>query len=405
MFKELKVIKLIVFAGLLFVILSKIDFSDNIIKELYTDKHSYYADDTIKVYSSTPFNFSFSRNISINDISGKKVSSTNIDLNNQNVDSNPLEDGLGFEKFINYQFSNNIKSGIYLIEDKYPIIIKSKHIVEITVVYPYANNNLYQAYNDLSVFSLNSKKSSLNRTAPIDVYSEGLIPFFNFLNSTYKVNFITDLDLEDINNFKNSKVLILYGKSTCWTPKMKDSFNTYVAQKGNVLLMSSYTLNNVCWYNKKDNQIIMYDDSSNAMKSWNNPPEKSIGVSYVNGGYSTDSSYQLVNSGHPILKGVANEFINIKANLYCSPPIKWYDDLPRIDIDSLGFYKGDIIAYGKATYLEDSKGIKGIFVLQPDSTSGKIVSLGTEDWCLKENIGENENLQKITKNSIEYLLK
>ena len=66
--------------------------------------------------------------------------------------------------------------------------------------------------------------------------------------------------------------------------------------------------------------------------------------------------------------------------------------------------KGEIIAYNTSSYHDEDKGIKGIFVLQPDSISGKVVSLGTEDWFLLEN-AKNEQLMSILHNTIDYLLK
>lgn len=408
MFKELKVIKLIVFVGLLVAIISKIDSSDSIISDFYTNGFSYYPDENIKLFTSANSFFSLSRSISITDVSGKEISSIDIELRQQSANSNPLEKGLGYNNYIDYKFPLDIKSGIYLVENRYPIIVKSKQHAEITIIYPFANNILYRSYNGESVFRLKPKNASLRRTAPIDDYSSGLRPLFSFLDSTYFVNYITDLDLEDIDNYKESKVLILYGKLTCWTPKMKETLKTYISNGGNVLLMSSYTINNVCWYDQDNSRLILYSDSSKAMQNWmtynGEAPEKTIGVSYPNGGYSNDSNYYLVNDGHPILKGVIAKSLKIKADLYSSPPIKWYDDLPRVDLDSLGFYKGDIIAYGEASR-KGKKGIKGIFMLQPDSTSGKIVSLGTEDWCVKENYQENESIQRITKNAVKYLLK
>ena len=413
MFKELKVIKLIVFVGLLVAIISKVDSSKNVINELYTDDVSYYSDKLIKIYTSTNSFFSISRTVLITDISGKEISTVKINLKKEIDNLNALQEGLGYKNYIEYKFKKDIKSGIYLIEDKYPIIIKSKQKAEITVVYPFANNVLYYSYHDQNsngqnVFSLNIKHASLGRTAELDKYSKGLNSFFDYLNDNYNVNYISDLDLEDFNNYKDSKALIMYGKLSCWTPDMKESFNNYITHGGNVLLMTTNMLNNICWYNKNDKNVTMYSDSVSAMQSWygynGTSLDKLIGVAYSNGGYSKTSTYKLAYENHPLLKDLESETITLQANLYSSPPVKWYDDLPRVDLDSMGFYKAEIIAYGDASYQENQKGIKGIFVLQADTNSGKIVSLGTEDWCLKENYEKNKSIQIVTKNAVKYLL-
>jgi hypothetical protein len=409
MFKELKVIKLIVFVGLLVMILSKLDVKDGFITNLYTDNISYFSNQAIKIHSSSNSFFSLEREIPLTDIMGNEVTTLNIKLTSQTENEKPLRNGLGYKKYLEYMFPENTKSGIYLIDKKYPVIIKSKKPSDITVVYPYGNNVLYESYNNKNVFSLKEKKASLNRTSQIDVYSLGLKSLFNSLNDLGSVNYITDLDIENLVNFDQSKILILYGKSSCWTPKMKSSLTTYISNGGNVLMMSTYGLNNVCWYKRESNTITMYNDTSASMISWLNyngaHPEKSVGISYTNGGYSDNSFYYISDKTHPILKGVDQDTLNLKANLYSSPPVKWVNNSPKIDLASLNFYSGEILAYEKASFKENDNGIKGIFVLQPDSNSGKIISLGTEDWCLKENYEENKSIQMITENAIKFLLK
>ncbi len=410
MFKELKLIKLLVFGGLLFAIILKMDLPDLLLKELFTDKPSYYPGEVVKVYTSTDFFISYSDNMEITDCAGKVVDTFKAQIKNQlSTSKNVLSEGLNFKTFVEYKIPDKLKSGIYLINNKFPLIIKSKEKYTITVVYPFINNVFYQSVEDKTVFSENNKYASLLRTTPFDKYSEGLKSLFVGLENSSSVNYISDIDLEKISNFESSKLLIIYGKSTCWTPKMRSSVDDYIKNGGNILLMTTYACNNICWYNPYLKNITMYDSVSTKMCSWPNYDSLNykniLGVSYLNGGYSTAIHYKIANSTHPILAKISGNEIKFNADLYSSPPIIWYDDLPRIDLTSLGFYKGDLIAYNTASYRKEDKGIKGIFVLQPDSTSGKIVSLGSEDWCIKENFEGKIELQLITQNAIDYLLK
>lgn len=410
MFKELKLIKLLVFVGLLLAIILNMNFSNLLIKEVYTDKPSYYSGEVVKVYTSTDFIMPYSHEMEITDCSDSVVGMFEAEITNQKSNNDSLfSNGLSFEKFIEYQLPNNLKSGVYFINKQYPLIVKAKEKYEITIVYPFANNVLYQPFENKTVFSENIENASLLRTVPMDKYSEGLKKLFVDLNANYSVNYVADIDLEMGSNFDSSSLLIIYGKSSCWTPKMKNSMENYIKTGGNVLLITSYTLNNICWYNSEQQKITMFNPDSIAMSSWQNYDtvnyKNIIGVSYTNGGYSVENHYKIADSKHTILNGIADDKIKFNADLYNSPPIKWYDDLPEIDLEALGFYKGEIIAYHNAAYHKNDKGIKGIFVLQPDSTSGKIVSLGTEDWCIKENYQDKKELQIITKNAIEYLLK
>jgi hypothetical protein len=407
MFKELKLIKLLVFTGLLFAIISKMDFNDFLVSELYTDKTSYYPGETVRIYASTNFLTTYSTEIEITDFNKEIVSNFSAKIKNQPLSSkNMLSEGLAFKDYVEYKIPDNFQSGIYSINGKFPLVVKLKTKPTITIVYPYANNVLYHGMNLKTVFSENLKVASLLRTTPIDKYTEGLGSFFEGLKANYKTNFISDVDLE---NKIDGNLVIIYGKSTCWSPKMKSSLESYLKKGGNVLLITSYTLNNICWYDSKQQEIKMFDSTSNAMKSWQNYDtinyKNIIGFSYLNGGYSATDNYQVANKKHPILAGIERDEIKFNANLFNSPPIIWDDNLPRIDLNSLGFYAGEIIAYNTASHNNGDKDIKGIFVLQPNSSSGKIVSLGTEDWCLEDNIGKNKQLQVITKNAVDYLLK
>mgnify|MGYP003649687167 CR=1 FL=1 len=405
MFKELKLIKLLVFTGLLFAIISKMDFNDFLVSELYTDKTSYYPGEIVRIYASTNFLTTYSTEIEITDFNKEIVSNFSTKIKNQPLSSkNMLSEGLALKDYVEYKIPDNFQSGVYLINGRFPLVVKLKTKPDITIVYPYANNVLYHSMNLKTVFSENLKMASLLRTTPIDKYTEGMGSFFEELKANYKTNFISDVDLE---NKIDTRLVIIYGKSSCWTPKMKSSLESFIEKGGNVLLITSYTLNNICWYDSEQQEIRMYEDSSIAMKSWYNYDSLNyynpVGVSYTFGGYSLIDDYNVLDKKHPILKGINDSVIQFNGGLYSSPKVIWEGEYPSIK--SIDLYKAEIVAYNRAAYHEDDEGIKGIFVLQRDSSSGKIVSLGTEDWCLKENFAANSNIQLITRNAVSYLLR
>ncbi len=409
MFKELRLVKLSVFIVLFAIACLGLNYNYLVISQLYFNKPSYYVGDSVTVFSSTKVKLPLKVNLNITDIDKNKVENVAINVKNQLYKKEEtLAKGFNFTPSAKVEISKNFKSGVYLINNKYPFVVKSSTTKKIIVVYPYMNNLLYTSENLTNVFSAKLPQTSLNRTAKIDDYSKGILPFFKSLN--YDFGYITDLDLEDSTSFFDSKLLIIYGKSTCWTLKMQQNFTTYLKNGGNVLFITSYVMNDAVSYHKNTNSIMLFNENKGekAIQSWttkyNISQEKHVGISYVNAGYADDKFYINANENYPVLKGLDRDTIEIDANLFASPPVKWYDDLPRINLDAIGFYRSEIIAYSKATYHERDNGIKGIFVLQPDSTSGKIVSLGTEDWCLAKNIGNNKQLQAITKNAINYLI-
>lgn len=387
----------------------KIEFNTVSISNLYVDQPSYYAGETANIYFSTNDYFPFNKTIFIDDIIGNHVDSFQATVEKQStLTKNVLRDGLGYKNVYKYKIASDMRPGIYLINNLIPLIIKSKKKAEVTVVYPYANNTLYQEYENQTVFSLELEKSSLLRQVPIGRYSDGLRGLFNYLDKNYQVNYITDLDLEDSTNIEQTDLLIIYGKSPFWTPRMRSSFQSYLNKGGDVLLMSSYVLNNVFWYNKDDYELTLRESESIAMKSWksydNSPPEDLIGLAYEYGGYITDeleNYYKVIRKEHPILKGINDSLIFIKGDLFQGVSIL----KERALNDSLNFFRFETLAYTNSHYQNNLNNLVGIFILQPKSTSGKILSLGTEDWCLKDNYEGNEQLQTITKNAVNYLLK
>jgi len=406
MFKELKVIKLLIVVSLLAGIIFKMDFSDLAIQELYTDQLSYHKGDTVKIFCSSESAFPLNLNMDLTDVTGKLMTTFDLHITKQKAHStNTLRDGLGYENYTEFIIPTQFKSGIYLIDNKYPLIVKSKEKAVITVVFPFMNNILYQPVNYTNVFSNNTPFASFNRTCNIDSYTQGMADFFSLLNSNYQVNYITDIEIENNNSYKSSDLLIIYGKSTCWTPEMKTGLEQYIKEGGNLLTIASYIANNICWQ-YKNNQITLVD-SSNTVSSWqqynSTMPLSLIGASYSYSGYSDDKKYKIKNINHPLFKGINQHEIDIDAHLFVAPPVQWHNNTPSIKLALMNYYDGEVLAYSNANY-NNFKGSKGIFMLQPDSISGKTISLGSEDWCLSKNIGEKEQLQTITKNAIDLLL-
>ena len=85
-----------------------------------------------------------------------------------------------------------------------------------------------------------------------------------------------------------------------------------------------------------------------------------------------------------------------------SLPTIWDNKKPIIDTLKMKVHHAEILAYNKASY-NNNKGVRGIFIFQPTKTSGKIMSLVSEDWCLEKNYAKNKDIQLITKNAIKYL--
>lgn len=405
MFKELKVIKLIVIVGLLLAILTKIDFTSLSIYQLYTDKTSYSLNDEVTVYTSSKAMYPIFKKSNVSTIFGEKISDLELDLNHSTIKKGDiLLNGENLGKSISFELDKNIFStGIYLVANDYPLIISSNKPSDITIVYPYMNNLIYQKVEEQSVFPLNLYKTSTKRSVKVDDYTLGLTPVFENLNKNYSINYINDLDLENKQKIASTKLLMIYGKSTFWTLKMKNNLIEFINSGGCVLFISSYLMNNVCWYNPESSAVTLYDEKrASTIESWHgyngNAPRYVIGSSYLYGGGTDELNYKITDLEHPIFKSISD--VKLKSQLYNSPPVNWEKNIPIIDTNVVKFYYTKILAYNKSTTSSGYMGVKAIFEFQPDSTSGKIINLGSEDWCLN-SMGNNE---KLILNSINYLL-
>lgn len=406
MFSNLKATKIIVLIGLLLVIIFKINFSDLLLTECYTNQPSYHSGDEATLYYSSQRVFPFNVNIPIIDTNKEEVFSIHLPYYKEAIAENKvLLDGLQLTHKQTFTIPENIKPGIYFINGKHPLIIKNKTPQSnICVVYPFMNNLIYQPYQHQTVFDIKAATTSFLRTVYEDDYTKGLKKLFTEIDA----NYITDIDLEDNTNFSNQQLLIIYGKATYFTPKMKQNIDDFVENGGNLLIMSSYYQNNICWYNSSTAKVTLIHPKSDAIQSWqgylkqqNDSITTVSPLNYAYGGF-TDKSDSLIilQATHPVLKGVAK--INVSTYLNMSLPSIWDNKKPIIDTLKMKVHHAEILAYNKASY-NNNKGVRGIFIFQPTKTSGKIMSLVSEDWCLEKNYAKNKDIQLITKNAIKYL--
>lgn len=406
MFSNLKATKIIVLIGLLLVIFFKINFSDLLLNECYTNQPAYYAGDEVTLYYSSQRVFPFNVNIPIIDANKEEVFSIHLSYHKEAIDeNNVLSDGLQLTHKQTFTIPENIKSGIYFINGKHPLIIKNKTPQSnISVVYPFMNNLIYQPYQYQTVFDVKAATTSFLRTVYEDDYTKGLKKLFTEIDA----NYITDIDLENNTNLKNQQLLIIYGKATYFTTKMKQNIDDFVENGGNLLIMSAYYQNNICWYDSSNSKVTLIHPESDAIQSWqgyltqqNDSITAVSPLNYAYGGFSDKSdSLIILQATHPVLKGVAK--INVATYLNMSLPSIWDNKKPIIDTSKMKVHHAGILAYNKASY-NNNKGVRGIFIFQPTKTSGKIMSLVSEDWCLEKNYAKNKDIQLITKNAIKYL--
>jgi hypothetical protein len=407
MFKELKILKLSLFAIFLAIIIWKVSES-NKISVFFTTDLSHYVGSEIEVFQAGNFDSEDDVFI-VSDLEGEIVYKDVFEyVDNLQKNKAGNEFSTANKKLV--QLPDRSKSGVYLMNGLYSLILRSEKESDITIVYPYANNLIYQDEGYGTILSNELADFNLNAPVLVDDYTIGLKELFKFCSNNFSVNFITDIELENKSIYAASKLLVIYGQASFYSLEMKNNVIEFLNNGGNILLMSSSFSANAIWL---DNNGVRFSESLSSdnfvINSWlrlNSDIREDIGLSYKSGGKAKSvigQSYKILNSNHKIFQGVDGVEIPLSANHYTGAYCKWSEETSRYILKN-DFYKSEILAFNECKNGNLNENIGGVYLIQPDSTSGVLLSLGTEDWCLDKNQSKKE-VFTISKNAISFLLK
>jgi len=400
------------------------------IEDGYCNKTSFFVGERVSVYVNAKKNIKGGE-ISISDINGRKQLSFEVDLSSQVIKNRkPYENGFGYDTTFSFVIPD-IKSGVYLVEDKIPFLVKSSEPTDITIVYPSNTENAYSSSGGKSTYGYNSSDKtpatvvSFERPIGLPFYSAD---FFKWIanNKDYSIGYICDKDLDDYNTFKNSKLLIVPGHSEYWSRNGRLNFDQYISEGRNALILSG---NSMWWqvrYNDSNNQMICYKNLDKdpihdpelktinwTKPSLNLPVIKSIGLDFNFGGYGKKEDngwdgYKIVNSSFPLFNGTGlntGDIISLPTVEYDGANLVFDDSSDSVFLNNTeGFYKYNLIGYDLASRKKHSNG--AWVIMQRDSLSGIVVNTGSTNWCSSEGInGKNsKEIKQITLNAIDLLL-
>ncbi len=410
MFKELKVIKLLVIVGLLVALILSVNPKEIAGIYLYTGDASYFQEDEIQVHFSSGIDLEIESELVITSLSEDTILNEKISFSGQGIkNENFVEKGFESTHLSGIKLPEGTPSGIYFLNEEFPLIVKSKEPAQITVVYPFGNNSFYHKFRGKSGVTEPHNQVSLNRGIPVDDYTLGIKGFLLELEKHYKVKYISDLDVEEYSEIDNTELVIVYGKSAFWSPKMKGNILKYMEEGGNLFLMSSYFMDIVMWYDR-ESRLLMNSEMPGEQEGFigwirynGELPSDVIGVGYTLGGVKnqTERGYQIYQKNHPVMEGINDSLLIIEADLYAGIPVKW-EATPTPTGILEGYQKAEIIAGQRCTYKDKTENIGGIYELKQSDSSGTILSVGTQDWCLEKNF--DSTLHTISMNAVAYLL-
>ena len=344
------------------------------------------------------------------------------------VNAKPWEIGYGYKPTFTYSPSK-LLSGVYLWENKIPMLVKTKEPKTITVLYPSNTENAYCESGGFSMYSTPVAAVITSFFRPI-LLSPHSTSFLEWITSTpYNSNmrYIADVDMDDYSSIKDSKILIIIGHSEYWTRQARINFDRFIDEGNDAIILSGNTMWWQVRYDRKINQLICYknrlaDPCLNPLLITINWCESflkyyiinSIGGDFDRGGYGLNddkgwNGYKICLPNSPLLEGTnlkKGDIISLPSSEYDGAPLKKFDDdgYPVLDNSQLKFFKFEIIGFDLGFRLSQTCGT--FMVMKKSQTSGTIINGASLDWCSPNGLGgkDSAKMKIITTNMIEKLL-
>ena len=416
----------------------------------YTDQQSYRPGDRVTLFLSTD---SPQRTVvNLVDYTSKIVQQIPVDLYTQTpVGPSPWETGFGYQETVTFTLPM-LRSGVYLVEGLVPIIVKQVPLTsgrhrpspikpaEIVILYP---TNTIAAYNALGGRSMYSEPVAAPIVSFLRPSGQGsqlafFSPFLEWFADPqirYRPAYIADIDLEDYNEISRARLLVVIGHSEYWTRRARESFDRFVLDGGNVLLLSG---NNMWWqvrYSDDRTQMICYKRSPDPIQdpllktiNWSQsrlryPILGSLGADFTHGGfgigYRTSGGFKVVAENSPLFRGLfirGNNALSIStleydgAPLLNSPPTQ---GVPRLNLDALQAHQAELIGYEYCAGNEAETGSTGVpnavatwMIYKRTATSGTIINGASTNWCSRTGAfgPDGFRVRKIIVNMLDSLL-
>ena len=396
----------------------------------YLDKTSYYPAEAAILYINSRYPSS-STSIDIYNVNDLIVHSFSGNIFSQNIQNEePWTNGYGYEETLRF-FIPSLSSGLYFIKIgengwKIPFIIKTSDYVDAIIVYP---SNTINAYNKREGYSFytDPKAPILSFLRPQKLPSFS-IPFFEWAEiENFNFGYITDYDLDNMDNFSNSNILIIPGHNEYWSRNARENFDDFVDSGNDAIVLSGNTMWWQVRYENKGEQLVCFkvqgedpiDDPLLETILWTSsqleyPIISSIGADFNGGGYGLKfddlgwDGYKIILPQSPLFEGINienNQVLSIPTTEYDGAPLSGFldDGTPIINNDLLGFYRIELLGYD-ISYRGGNK-YPTFIAFQKNELSGTIINTASTNWCSDGIDGiDGDNIKIITFNMINLLL-
>jgi hypothetical protein len=320
-----------------------------------------------------------------------------------------------------------ISSGVYLIEKRIPVIVKSARPQDVVIIYPSNTANAYSQSGGKSLYSADRVGVvSFQRPIGLESFSEYCLKWFTTLED-FSIGYVADSDMDNYENISESKVLVVPGHSEYWTRKGRMNFDRFVNSGGHALVLSGNTMWWQVRYSEDANKMVCYKDSFKdpvedlLMKSieWivpslQYPVISSIGADFSKGGYGLREDkgwdgYRIAEPTSPLFQGLnlqRGDIISLPSLEYDGAPVAEYDEegYPVLDTEALGFDKIELLAFDRGYRVTETTGT--FIAFRKNQSSGIVINTASTDWCSANGMGgsSQQTIQKITYNALTRLV-
>lgn len=393
----------------------------------YTDKISYAPDEQVTAFLQSGSRVEACR-LTIHHVNGKEAFSIAAALIVQKMNTDaPSANGFGYKPTVTFRLPDNIASGVYMIENKIPFIVRTSQPVDLMIVYASNTANAYATTGGKSLYTPPPNKPSqvsFHRPIPLEAFSGYCLNWFEDL-SGFTVGYVADSDLDYYDRISKAKILVIIGHNEYWTRAARLNFDRFVDDGGDALILSGNTMWWQVRYADDGRTLLCYKDVDDPEKNplyktatWDNPLLNypiiaSIGADFPRGGYGVRvdkgwNGYKIVNKDSPLFEGLNlnnGDIISCPTVEWDGAPISSFDvnGYPVIDNSVLNFHQVELLAYDIGFRVTDTYGTFIVFRRTP--TSGIVINTASTDWCSSNGMGgtHGDKIKTITHNALTKL--
>jgi hypothetical protein len=395
--------------------------------EGYTDKVSYSPTEQVTAFLQSSSAVTACK-LTIFHVNGEEAFSIASALAIQTMSANePAVNGFGFKPTVTFNLPDDIESGVYLIENKIPFVVRTEKVVDVMIVYASNTANAYATSGGKSLYTTPPNKPtqvSFHRPIPLEAFSGQCLTWFEQLPG-FTMGYVVDSDLDNYDNIKKAKTLVIIGHNEYWTRAARLNFDRFVNEGGDALILSGNTMWWQVRYADAGKSLVCFKDVEDPetdplykTKTWNNPMLdysilSSIGADFPRGGYGVRQDqgwdgFKIVNEDSPLFDGLDLQ----KGQIISCPTVEW-DGAPIASFDANGYPVIDntLLNFDQVELLAFDKGFRSIetygtfIVFRRTPSSGVVINTASTDWCSSGGMGgvHGDKIKKITLNALTRL--